>query len=46
MAIYDFLHEVITSVNKRKIAISFYMDMAKAFDHVNHDLLLQKFYKI
>lgn len=42
LALYDFLSDVVTSLDKRKLTVALYMDMTKAFDYVNHSILLRK----
>lgn len=42
MAIYDFLKLVSNRVDKRKPALALYMDMSKAFDRVDHRILINK----
>lgn len=41
-AIYQALERVINSLNDRKLTIMMCMDLSKAFDSVNHDLLCRK----
>lgn len=42
LAIYDFLADIIRCVDSRVPVSAIYMDMTKAFDYVNHKILLQK----
>ncbi|CAK1598183.1 unnamed protein product [Parnassius mnemosyne] len=42
MAGYDLLKRVMASVDTRTPICAIYTDMSKAFDYVNHDILLQK----
>jgi hypothetical protein len=44
MAIYNFLLRVTKNVDKRIPTIAIYMDMTKAFDYVDFNILLQKIY--
>lgn len=41
-AIFDFLSQVMRAMDKRIPICAIYMDMTKAFDFVNHDILLLK----
>lgn len=41
-AIYEFLMTVLNSMDKRIPVAALYMDLTKAFDYVNHDILLNK----
>lgn len=42
MAIYDFLHMVSDRLDKRLPTLALYMDMSKAFDRVDHKILIHK----
>lgn len=42
MAIYDLVAKVVNCMDKRIPSCAIYMDMTKAFDHVDHQLLLYK----
>lgn len=42
LAIYDLLKPVLTNIDKKNPICSIFMDMTKAFDYVNHKLLLSK----
>lgn len=44
MAIYDFLNLIIRGIDKKNAICSVFMDMTKAFDYVDHKILLQKLY--
>lgn len=44
MAIYDFLYKVITNVDRSNPVCTIFCDMTQAFDHVRHDILLDKLY--
>lgn len=44
LAIYDFLVQVITHVDKKIPVSALYMDMTKAFDFVDHAILVNKLY--
>lgn len=42
LALFDFLSDVVTSLDKKILTVALYMDMTKAFDHVKHSVLIQK----
>lgn len=42
MAILNFLETIIKGLDKKKRVTALYMDMTKAFDHVEHTTLMQK----
>lgn len=44
LAIYNFLSTVMTSIDNKIPACALYMDLSKAFDFVDHTLLLEKLY--
>jgi hypothetical protein len=44
MAIFDLLQVIMTSMDKRQPVCALYMDLTKAFDLVNHDILMHKLY--
>ena len=45
-AIYDLTKYIYSNLNQKKIISSVCLDVAKAFDSINHDLLLYKLSKI
>lgn len=44
VAIYNFLGKIMTNLDKGLPAVAIYMDMSKAFDRVDHNILLRKLY--
>lgn len=44
MAIYNFLCNIMPMVDNKTPVCAIYTDMTKAFDYVNHDVLLEKLY--
>ena len=44
-AILDLLDKVYDSLNNKKICVSLFVDLRKAYDTVNHDILLKKLYR-
>jgi ribonucleases P/MRP protein subunit RPP40 len=42
MAIFDLLNVIMTNVDNRNPVCALFTDMTKAFDHVNHKILLEK----
>lgn len=42
MAIYDFLNLIMPNVDKKEPVCAIFTDLSKAFDYVNHDILLNK----
>ena len=41
-AIFQLTHEILTALNTKKMVGTIFFDLAKAFDSVNHSLLIQK----
>ena len=41
-AITEFVTKILPSLDKREICLSAYIDLSKAFDTINHDVMLQK----
>ena len=41
-----FTNDIFNSMNKKELTIATYIDMAKAFDTVNHEILLKKLQKL
>ena len=44
MALLDLVDKLTTSIDNNKITIGIFVDLAKAFDTVNHNILLSKLY--
>ncbi|KAI5638092.1 reverse transcriptase (RNA-dependent DNA polymerase) domain-containing protein [Phthorimaea operculella] len=44
LAMYDFLYKIYVRMDNRLPVFALFMDMSKAFDHVDHKLLLKKLY--
>lgn len=44
LAIYNFLTKILTNLDKGLPAVALYMDMSKAFDRVDHNILMNKLY--
>ena len=44
MAIFKFLTQVMTNVDSRLKVSALYLDMTKAFDYVDHDILMRRLY--
>lgn len=45
MAIFDLLQVVMANMDKKKPVCALYMDLTKAFDLVDHNILMKKLYK-
>ena len=43
-ALVDFLHIVLNALNKKEISIGLFLDLSKAFDSLDHHILLDKLY--
>lgn len=41
-AVYQFIQEILTHLEKRNIAMGLFLDLSKAYDSLNHRILLQK----
>ena len=44
MALLDFVDKLTTSIDNNQITIGIFVDLAKTFDTVNHNILLSKLY--
>ena len=44
MALVDLIDKISSSIEKNEYTIGIFIDLAKAFDTVNHDILLKKLY--
>lgn len=44
MTLYQFLHSIMINIDASHPITALYMDLSKAFDHVNHFILLNKQY--
>ncbi len=44
MAVLDFVNEISKAVEEKKFTIGIFMDLSKAFDTIDHNILLQKLY--
>jgi hypothetical protein len=44
MAIFDLMKTITDSMDRRENIYAVFMDMSRAFDYVNHGLLLHKLY--
>ena len=42
MALIDSLEEITSSIDQKKHAIGIFIDLKKAFDTINHDILIKK----
>ena len=40
--VFSFLYEINRIIDKKEIGIALYIDLSKAFDTLNHDILLKK----
>lgn len=45
MAIYELINEIVTNMDQKIPVTALFMDMTKAFDFVDHGILLNKLYK-
>ena len=41
-AVLDIYHQILQNLNEKKITCSIFLDLAKAFDCINHEILLKK----
>lgn len=46
LAVYKYIQEVLNLINIRKYGVGILLDMSKAYDRVNHKILLNKLYGI
>ena len=42
MAITQLVNQISTSIDKKEVSLGIFLDLSKAFDTVNHKILLQK----
>ena len=44
-SIVNFTSDIFESINERKYTVAAFIDLKKAFDTVNHEILLEKLYQ-
>lgn len=46
LAVYKYIHEILNAINSKKYAVGILLDMTKAYDKVQYEILLNKLYGI